>query len=93
MNKDELVKAVAAETKMTQIVASQAINAMLDVISQSLQAGELVTLVGFGTFKAAKRNARKGRNPRTGEALSIPATTIPLFTPGKALKEAVNYKS
>jgi nucleoid DNA-binding protein len=92
MNKDELVKAVAAETKMTQVVTSQAVDAMLDAVSQSLQAREPVTLLGFGTFKVVKRNARKGRNPRTGEPLSIPATTLPSFTPGKTLKEDVNHK-
>jgi DNA-binding protein HU-beta len=92
MDKYSLTRAVAEATKMTQKTASLAIGAMLDAITQSLKAGGSVTLAGFGTFKAKKRSARTGRNPRTGEELSIPAATVPSFSPAKSLKESVNQK-
>jgi DNA-binding protein HU-beta len=92
MDKHSLTQAVAEATKMTQKTASLAIGAMFDSITQSLKAGDPVTLAGFGTFKAKKRPARTGRNPRTGEAISIPAAIVPSFIPGKSLRESVNQK-
>jgi DNA-binding protein HU-beta len=92
MNKDSLTQAVAEATKMTRKTASLAIDAIFGAITQSLKAGDPVILVGFGSFKAKKRSARVGRNPRTGEAISIPAAIVPSFSPGKSLKEAVNQK-
>lgn len=90
MNKQELVNAVAAEAKLTKQSATQAIDAIFDAITKSLKKKDPVALVGFGSFKVSERKARSGRNPRTGATISIAATTVPTFTAGKALKEAVN---
>jgi len=90
MNKDDLVRSVAEQAQTTKTSASQAVNAIFDAITESLKKGDSLTLVGFGSFKATRRAARQGRNPRTGEPLAIPATTIPSFTPGKGLRDAVN---
>ena len=90
MNKGSLVKEVAEQAAITKADASKAIDAIFEAIQDSLKQGEPVSLVGFGSFKVSKRNARTGRNPRTGEAISIPETIAPGFSPGKALKEAVN---
>jgi DNA-binding protein HU-beta len=92
MNKDSLVKEVAEQAGVTKADASKVINAILETIQSSLKKGEPVSLVGFGSFKVSKRNARKGRNPRTGESISIPESIVPNFSAGKALKEAVNQK-
>ena len=90
MNKDSLAKEVAEQAGITKADASKAIDAIFDGIQGSLKKGEAVTLLGFGSFKVSKRNARTGRNPRTGEAISIPETMAPSFSAGKILKEAVN---
>ena len=90
MNKESLAKEVAEQAGITKADASQAIDAIFDGIQGSLKKGEPVTLVGFGSFKVSKRNARTGRNPRTGESISIPETMAPSFSAGKTLKEAVN---
>jgi DNA-binding protein HU-beta len=90
MNKDDLIKSVAEHMQTTKASAAGAVDAIFDSITESLEKGEPITLVGFGSFKVAKRAARQGRNPRTGEALSIPATTVPSFVPGKGLKDTVN---
>ena len=90
MNKDSLAKEVAEQAGITKANASQVIDAVFDAIQESLKKGEPVALVGFGSFKVSKRNARTGRNPRTGEAISIPETMAPSFSAGKFLKEAVN---
>jgi DNA-binding protein HU-beta len=74
----------------TKANATQAVNAIFDSITESLKQGDNITLVGFGSFKVTTRAARQGRNPRTGETLSIPATTVPSFVPGKGLKDIVN---
>jgi DNA-binding protein HU-beta len=90
MNKDDLIKAVAEHAQITKTNAAQAIDGIFESITNSLKKGEAVTLVGFGSFKVSKRAARQGRNPRTGEPLSIPAATVPSFTAGKGLKDAIN---
>jgi DNA-binding protein HU-beta len=88
MNKAELIEQVA-EVVGTKKEAQAAVDSVLTTITRSLKKGDTVTLVGFGTFKVAKRSARKGRNPRTGEEIKIKASKSPKFVPGKALKEAV----
>jgi DNA-binding protein HU-beta len=90
MNKESLINEVAEQAACTKADASRAVDAILTSIQGSLKKGEPVTLIGFGSFKVSKRNARTGRNPRTGEALSIPETMVPSFSAGKTLKQAVN---
>lgn len=75
---------------MSKASAARALDATLEVVKASLQKGDTVSLVGFGSFGVTTRAARNGRNPRTGEALKIKATKVPKFSPGKALKDAVN---
>ena len=88
MTKQDLIEKVA-ETGMSKKQAGVAVNAILDAIQDSLAAGEKVSLVGFGSFSVNKRDARTGRNPRTGEPLKIKAKKVPVFKAGKALKDAV----
>jgi DNA-binding protein HU-beta len=88
MTKQDLVS-VVAESGMTKKEAAAAIDAILDTIKDALAAGDKVSLVGFGSFSVKKREAREGRNPRTGKPLKIPAKTVPVFKAGKALKDAV----
>jgi DNA-binding protein HU-beta len=88
MNKGDLINEVA-KVVGTKKEAQAAVDCVLDSVTETLKKGQDVTLVGFGTFKVAKRKARKGRNPATGEEIDIKATTVPKFVPGKALKEAV----
>ena len=90
MNKNDLIAAVAEVTGLTKADADKAVDAVLDSITGALKKGKEVRLVGFGTFKVAKRAASEGRNPRTGETIKIPASKRPKFTAGKALKDAVN---
>lgn len=89
MNKGELIASISREAKITKILAEKAVNAFTDNIKKSLKKGEAVTLVGFGTFSVAKRNARNGRNPQTGKPIKIPARRVPVFRAGKALKSSV----
>jgi len=89
MNKEELVSAIAAASKMTKKDVGVVLDATLKSISDALKAHEKVTLVGFGTFQVKERAAREGRNPKTGAVLNIPEKKVPVFTPGKGLKEAV----
>ena len=89
MNKAELIDAVAEEAGISKAAAAKAVDSFTSAISKSLKKGKKVTLVGFGTFSVSKRKARKGRNPRTGEAIKIPAGKTPKFSAGKALKQAV----
>lgn len=89
MNKNELVHAIADEAKVKLADAEKCLNAFTNVITKSLKNKQNVTLVGFGTFEAKDRAARDGRNPKTGETIKIPATTVPSFKAGKGLKEAV----
>jgi DNA-binding protein HU-beta len=88
MNKGDLVNEVL-EVVETKKDAQAVVECVLSSITKSLEKGEAVSLIGFGTFKVVDRKARKGRNPQTGEEIDIAASRVPKFTPGKALKEAV----
>ena len=92
MNKSELVAAVAAKAEITKKDAAAAVDAVFDVIGDELQKKEKVQLIGFGTLQTSERKARTGRNPQTGAAVKISASTLPSFKAGKALKEKVNTK-
>ena len=89
MNKAELIARMAKDTGLTKADATKAVDALIDNVTKSLKKGEKVTLVGFGTFVAARRRPRAGRNPRTGAPIKIPARRIARFTVGKELKDAV----
>ncbi|MEL4896582.1 HU family DNA-binding protein [Crocosphaera sp. Alani8] len=89
MNKEELVKAIAVETDVSQVVVTKILTALTDTIVETVADGDKVTLVGFGTFEPRDRKERKGVNPKTGETLTIPATTVPWFSAGKAFKDKV----
>lgn len=89
MNKTELIDAIAASTELSKKDAKAALEATLDAISESLKKGDAVQLIGFGTFKVNHRKARTGRNPKTNEAIEIPASNVPAFVAGKALKDLV----
>ena len=89
MNKTELISRVAEISEITKKDAEKAVNATLEAIEVTMAGGEKVQLVGFGTFEVRDRAARTGRNPKTGEEIKIPATKVPAFKPGKALKEKV----
>ncbi|WP_454883615.1 HU family DNA-binding protein [Sphingomonas oryzagri] len=90
MNKQELIGAVAESAGLTRADASKAVESVFDSISTALKKGDEVRLVGFGTFSVSKRKASTGRNPRTGEPMSIAASSQPKFKAGKGLKDAVN---
>ena len=89
MTKAELIDKIASSAGLSKADASRALDATFDAIKTSLKKGQKVTLVGFGTYSVTKRKARKGRNPRTGEVINIPAAKTPKFTAGKALKDAL----
>lgn len=89
MNKTELVGQVAAKTGMTKKDVEKVVNAFFATVEGSLKEGSKVQLIGFGTFEVRERKSRKGRNPQTGEEINIPATIVPAFKAGKALKDAV----
>jgi len=89
MNKSELVDAISKEADLTKKDAEEALDAVLSNVKESLARGESVTLVGFGTFGVARRAARPGRNPQTGERIQIPAKNVVKFKPGKGLSERV----
>lgn len=90
MNKTELVAAIAEKTELTKKDAEKALVAFTEVVAEELKAGNKIQLVGFGTFEVAKRAAREGRNPQTGETMKIAASNAPKFKAGKALKDAIN---
>ncbi len=90
MNKGELVSALAAKAGLSKKDSEAALNALVDVISETIAAGEKVQLIGFGTFESKNRPARVARNPRTGEEVKIAASKAPAFKAGKALKDKVN---
>ncbi|MFG6392911.1 MAG: HU family DNA-binding protein [Lachnospiraceae bacterium] len=90
MNKTELVAAIAEKTELSKKDSEKALKAFIDVVSEELQKGEKIQLVGFGTFEVVERAAREGRNPLTGEKMQIEASKAPKFKAGKALKDAVN---
>ncbi len=89
MNKAELIAAVAEKTGLTKKDSEQAVNAAFDIIVDTLVSGEKVQMVGFGVFDVKERGVRKGRNPKTKEEIEIPATRVPFFKAGKAMKDAV----
>ena len=89
MNKAELINVVAEKAGLSKKDSEQAVTALIDTITAELVAGEKVSLVGFGNFDVKTREARTGRNPKTKEEIQIPATRIPQFKAGKALKDAV----
>ncbi|KRL63568.1 DNA-binding protein HU [Lactobacillus psittaci DSM 15354] len=88
-NKAELVAEVASKTKLTKKDVAATVDAVFASIQEELAKGEKVQLIGFGTFEVRNRAARKGRNPQTGVEIEIPASKVPAFKPGKALKDAV----
>lgn len=90
MNKTELIKAIATKAELNQKQAAAALDALTATITEALKAGESVTLLGFGTFEVRERAERQGRNPATGEAITIAASKTPAFKAGKALKDAVD---
>ncbi|MFM2121234.1 MAG: hypothetical protein RL722_2702 [Pseudomonadota bacterium] len=89
MNKAELIEAIAAHADISKAAAGRALEATISSIQLSLEKGEAVTLVGFGTFSVARRAARTARNPRTGKTLEVKASRVPKFRPGKALRDAM----
>ncbi|MDX8359874.1 MULTISPECIES: HU family DNA-binding protein [Bacillaceae] len=89
MNKAELINTVAESSELSKKDATKAVDAVFDTILETLKTGDKVQLIGFGNFEVRERAARKGRNPQTGEEIEIPASKVPAFKPGKALKDAV----
>ena len=89
MNKTELIAAVAEKTDLSKKDADAAVSAVLGAITDALKAGDKIQLVGFGTFEVRNRAAKQGCNPRTGETMTVPASKVPAFKAGKALKDAV----
>ena len=89
MNKQELISLVAEENSMSKSQAGRVVDSIFKNIMKALARDDSFQLVGFGTFKTAKRDARQSRNPRTGEVIQVPAAVVPKFVPGKAFKDAV----
>jgi DNA-binding protein HU-beta len=89
MNKSELVQAISTKTKTSKTQIEDWLDATLEIIQKTVSKGEDVKLVGFGSFQKTKRRAKTGRNPKTGETLKIPETSIPRFKPGKEFKNRV----
>jgi DNA-binding protein HU-beta len=90
VNKSELVSAVAEKAGLTKADAERSVNALLDAVTDCLNKGDKLSLVGFGTFSVSARAARKGKNPQTGAKIDIPASRTPRFKAGKLLKDSVN---
>ena len=90
MNKAEFIEAVAEKASVTKKEATVVVNAFQDVVTTALKSGDKVSLIGFGTFESVKRAAKQGKNPQTGEKISIPEKNAPKFKPGKSLKDALN---
>ena len=89
MNKTQLIEAIAASAQLTKTEAARALDGFTDAVTNSLKAGDSVALIGFGTFSVKERAARKGRNPKTGEEITIAASKVPDFKAGKGLKDAI----
>jgi DNA-binding protein HU-beta len=89
MNKGELVDAVAVKANITKKQADEVISAFLLVVTEAVANGDKVTLIGFGSFERRERSEREGRNPQTNEPMTIPATRVPAFSPGKLFREKV----
>ncbi|MCA1978012.1 MAG: HU family DNA-binding protein [Thiobacillus sp.] len=90
MNKSELIDAIADSADISKAAAGRALDAAVEAVKKALKKGDVVTLVGFGSFYVGKRAARTGRNPRTGAAIKIKAAKVPKFRAGKGLKDAIN---
>jgi len=90
MRKSDLINVIAVHANLTKIDANRALDSVLKTIETTLASGNPVTLIGFGSFEVKARAERKGRNPQTGEEITIAASNTPAFKPGKALKDAVN---
>ena len=90
MNKTELISAMSEKSELTKVDTEKALKAFIDTVTDELKNGRKVQLVGFGTFEVAERAERQGRNPKTGESITIPASKSPKFKAGKALKDIVN---
>ena len=90
MNKTEFIAAVAEKAEISKKDSEKALKAFVDVVAEQLKVGDKVQLVGFGTFEVSERAAREGRNPQTGETMTIAACKAPKFKAGKALKDAIN---
>lgn len=93
MNRSQLVEQVAHTSDLSKAAIDRVLDSLIDTIQTAVKKGDSVQLVGFGTFKSAKRNARTGKNPRTGAAVKIPATTVPKFTAGAKFKAVVDPKA
>ncbi|MDN0077231.1 HU family DNA-binding protein [Crenobacter sp. SG2303] len=89
MNKSELIDAIAAHADISKASATKALDGVVAAVTEALQKGDSVTLVGFGTFYVGERAERSGRNPKTGQTITIPAARSPKFRAGKALKDAL----
>ncbi|KUI99756.1 MULTISPECIES: HU family DNA-binding protein [Vibrio] len=90
MNKTQLIDKIASDAEISKASAGRALDAFIDAVSGTLESGEQVALVGFGTFSVRTRAARTGRNPKTGDEIQIPEAKVPAFKAGKALKDACN---
>ena len=90
MNKTQLIDVVATKTGLTKKAAEAAVNAVNEAITEALKAGDKVQIIGFGTYEVKERAAREGRNPKTGETITIAASKKPAFTASKALKDQIN---
>ena len=90
MNRTELISAMSEKANITKVDTEKALKAFIDTVTEELKNGGKVQLVGFGTFEVTERAERNGRNPKTGEAITIPASKSPKFKAGKALKDIVN---
>jgi DNA-binding protein HU-beta len=90
MNKSQLINAIAEQGNLSKADASRSLDALIKTIETTLKAGDSIALVGFGTFAVKDRAERTGRNPQTGQEITIAAAKVPSFKPGKALKDAVN---
>jgi len=90
MNKTELINALSQKAELSKKDAEKALTAFVEIVTESLKAGEKVQLVGFGTFESKERPSRTARNPRTGEEITIPASKTASFKVGKALKDSIN---
>ena len=90
MTKAELISKIAEDAGVTKATAGVALESFLEGVTKTLKSGDKLTLVGFGTFTRSKRKARKGRNPQTGEAIKVPARTVPKFRAGKGFRDFLN---
>lgn len=92
MNKSDLIDAIAAGAEISKAAAGRTLDTLVETVTKAVAKGDQVTLIGFGSFKAAKRAARVGKNPKTGAAIKIAATTVPKFSAGAGFKAAVAKK-